>query len=359
MASGGCIIFCGDLSPGSTSAMRLNALRELGYQALAVSMHAPPAGPLSSVARRLASRMGRPLDVTGANRRLVSLSASEPAALVWIEKGLAIRAQTIRALRARNGSLRVIGYSPDDMSCSSFNSRTFLEALPEYDAFITTKSFGVGELTGLGARRVVFSANGFDPSVHRPMPPRQDFSADVCFVGTFEARRARSILALAKSGVPVSVVGNGWGAMSRRPHPMLRFLPAAEGDSYARTLCSCKIALGFLRELARDLQTTRSIEIPACGVFMLAERTKEHEELFEEGIEAEYFSDDRELVAKCRRYLSDDEGRANVARAGFARTRLGRYSYAWRLHEALQSLGIAPPRRPEECVSAPAGAGTN
>lgn len=35
-----------------------------------------------------------------------------------------------------------------------------------------------------------------------------------------------------------------------------------------------------------DLQTTRTMEIPACGSLLMAERTIEHEELFKDEEEA-------------------------------------------------------------------------
>jgi hypothetical protein len=229
-------------------------------------------------------------------------------------------------------------------------SRRFFDTLPLYDAFVTTKSYGVAELMALGAQRVVFSPNGYDPTCHRPTSdvtgglPKRDI--DVGFIGTFEEARARSIRTLCDAGVRVTVFGSGWERMPPPAPVGLTVEKPVLGAMYSQTLCRFRIALGFLRKINRDLQTTRSVEIPACGVFMLAERSQEHLDLFEEGVEAEYFGSDEELVAKVRHYLYASHARERIAAAGRERAIKGRYSYAWRLFDALQALGVSPPSPP-------------
>jgi spore maturation protein CgeB len=110
------------------------------------------------------------------------------------------------------------------------------------------------------------------------------------------------------------------------------------GDEYAKGICAFHINLGFLRKLNRDRQTQRSIEIPACGGFMLAERTDEHSQLFQEGREAEFFASNDELVSKVRYYLDHALERQSIAAAGRQRCLSSGYSNHERLKGMLMTL---------------------
>lgn len=79
----------------------------------------------------------------------------------------------------------------------------------------------------------------------------------------------------------------------------------------------------------------RTFEIPACGAFMLAERTDTHLALFEEGREAGYFDSAGELIDKIRYYLSHDAERARIAAAGYRKVISGGHTYSDRLSQII------------------------
>jgi spore maturation protein CgeB len=98
------------------------------------------------------------------------------------------------------------------------------------------------------------------------------------------------------------------------------------------------VCLGLLSKWIPETSTARTFEIPASGSFLLAERTPEHEQYFEEGREAEFFSTEAELVEKLRKYLSDSAARARIAAAGRLRCTRSGYSYEASMKGLLDEL---------------------
>ena len=98
-----------------------------------------------------------------------------------------------------------------------------------------------------------------------------------------------------------------------------------------------KISLSFLRKANRDLHTSRTFEIPACGGFQLSERTEEVLNFFEEGKEIECFSSLDELRDKITYYLKHESRRLRIAAAGLERGRRSRYRFTDRLETILNA----------------------
>ena len=94
---------------------------------------------------------------------------------------------------------------------------------------------------------------------------------------------------------------------------------------YVNALASFRIGLGLLSKYIPEQHTTRTFEIPAAGSFLLAERTAEHQNFFQEGEEAEFFESSAELASKAVFYLSNDSARRRIAARGRERCRRSGY----------------------------------
>lgn len=341
------ILFCGALWEGSTSKMRLEALQRLGHTVIGVDTARSPSA-CHSVAARAAQKAGWAIDIAGANRRLLEEARQHPVDVVWIDKGLTIQPKTLREIRKAAPRARLLHYSLDDMTGKHNQSKRYLAGVPIYDLHLTTKSYNVAELQGMGAAKVLFVNNAFSVTLHRPVvisdDDRRRLGGPVGFIGAFEKDRGDAIWFLVTAGVPVRVWGEGWGTgwkewAARHRHPGLTVEDRAVfGSEYAKAICSFDINLGFLRKLNRDLQTTRSVEIPACGGFMLAERTAEHLALFKAGNEAEFFGSHGELLEKCIYYLAHPETRRKISVAGRERCLRSDYSYDGQAAVVLEAL---------------------
>jgi len=341
------ILFLGDMNFMTTTFHRVRAMCDLGYDVFPLSYvpvgYYPGITTISyamipQVAIKIFHKSGYPLDLFCINQNLIKMVHALDIDLIWCEKPLMLRASTLKYIKKTYKSIKIVFYSEDDMYARHNWSHFFLKSLPYYDIVYTNKSYNCNpdELPSLGARKVVFVDKAFCKYTHRPLSlteeEKEKWGADVGFIGSYERDRADKILYLANNGIKVRVWGIGWECMHSHPGLILEKKPAYLTD-YTRVLNATKINLCFLRKINRDLQTDRSMEIPACRAFMLAERTSEHLRLFEEGKEAEFFDIDKpeELLAKVRYYLTHDKEREAIARGGYERCLRSGYSHHDRL----------------------------
>ena len=266
--------------------------------------------------------MRAPLDSGQFNRRVISeIEAFRPDILLC-ESALLLKKQTF--VRAKELGAKIVGMSQDYVTAPHNLNLWQKHALPLYDLFFTTKSFGVNELETLGINHVHLVNNTYEPSIHHPLSPdevgeeHEDF--DCVFVGTFESDRAESLRLLADAGLKVLIHGNAAGRLSGSwdvlSHPLITKRPAANGLEYTRAVHRGKVALGFLRKLSKDEITCRSIELTAMARPMLAEKTAEHDAQFVDGEEYVGFTSDAEMVAAARRLVDDARLRHSIGTAG-------------------------------------------
>ncbi len=271
-----------------------------------------------------------PLDRYDVNQKLLSYDLLK-IDVVFIVKGNEVHPKTLKKIKSKYPQIRLVSWSLDDMYAWHNRSFFYTLSLRYYDLVVTTKSYNVQELPLLGANKVLFHYQAYSNDIHKPRRCTESYNHDVVFIGYPEKERITSILYLAYHGIKIDIYGypSAW----KKPkynikHENITLHEEALYDkNYSEALSCAKVSLCFLRKVNRDLHTSRSIEIPACGGFMIAERTDEHLELFEENVEAVYFDNNEELLTKVKYYLEHEEERKKIAFHGLSRCKSSGYSY--------------------------------
>jgi spore maturation protein CgeB len=269
---------------------------------------------------RVQIRIGLGSLVTSVSEGLIREARRYRPDAIWVESGLCVTAEAIQEIKAAMPT-RFVHFTADSLRAPGWSNRCFPRALPHYDICFTIKARETVIYQNKGAKRVSVTHRGYDPDINRPVSltpeDKKIYGCDVAFAGQRMDARARSLVKLSEnSSVTINLYGRHWnkgdtgGILG----------PLDKGwlfhHEYTKALCAAKIVLAFLNREVQDTYTGRSIEIPACRAFMLAERTKDHTDLFVEGKEAEFFETDEELIDKVKFYVSHDSLREDIARAG-------------------------------------------
>jgi len=306
-------------SNNGTSLQRAQSLRRLGH---AVSILDPerhlPSGRLPQSWMHHTGALGFGSFV----RTRVNAEVGEAEFdVIWVDGGSLISPELLRDLKSH--ARVTINYNIDDPygTRDSNKWRLYRRAVPEYDLVVVVRDCNLAEAFQLGAKDALLVLRSADEVAHAP---RQLSSADVerwasevAFVGTWLPERGAFLARLIQLGVPLALWGDRW--MNAGEAAILRPCwrgPAIYGDDYALAIQSAKVCIGMLSKGNRDLSTTRTFEIPHLGGLLCAERTREHEALYQEDVEAVFWSSADECAEKCDRLIRDERRRVEVARRG-------------------------------------------
>lgn len=328
------VLYFGPVWPGSTTLQRFMAMSRLdNVDAIQVDSR-EGVSERRSLLQRVFWKLRFPLDSQAENSRLLQAVQEHHPDVVFVEASKVIKRRTLEAIK--NACKPILAYyTPDDIMAKHNLSFTLKATFSLWDIFFTTKTFNLRELEMEGVRRPTLVGNAYDPMLHRPYGASEvgpEFEQyDCVFIGTYEPQRAQSILALARAGITILVLGSDW--KTRVSHPNLRVAGPVYAEDYAKYMHFGKIALCFLRKMNRDRITTRSVEIPAMGRAMVAEKTEEHDSHFLDGTEYIGFSNDQELVQKVTLLLRSPERMKAIGESGRRRCLSSGYSTD---HRALQ-----------------------
>ena len=213
-----------------------------------------------------------------------------------------------------------MNWATDDPFNRADNSRELLKSIPLYDLYVCTKKEIMSDVRRAGCANVVYVRFGYKPEVHFPEAPatdeeRERFACDVMFVGGCDAHRIAYFEALIRAmpDVKLRLYGAVLGARASAAAVCAGICGSAGLSARGRRR---EDSGEPCRRANRDDHVMRTFEIPACGGFMLTERSSTHEELFQEDREAAFFGSPDEFVAKVRSYLPRDARQSQHCRSG-------------------------------------------
>lgn len=263
--------------------------------------------------------------------------------LIVVMKGVSLFPSSLRTIRQMTPGSILININYDDyLSASPGNKFSHLDQMiPCYDYFFPSKKINVEELLELGARNVQYLPLGYDPSIHYPVSISTEeariYRAEVSFIGTHTWARAWLLSTI--TDYNLSIWGDLWTMKHLDPGLALAATNRLVlGREFSKVVGSSRISLNFFREGNRDTHNLKTFEIPACGGFVISQRSDELGDFFEEGKEVVTFKGAEELKDKIDYYLQHDEEREKIARGGYRRLQRGKHTIRDRVERMLSMI---------------------
>lgn len=300
---------------------RANAYRRLGHRV----MHLDPRSllPRSLWVDRIGWHVSPGWFASFVRDRLLARLDGLRFDVCHVDNGQWLSADAIRLLRPYCS--KIVNYNIDDPTGPRDWRRfdLYREAIREYDLAVVMREVNVKDLESLGMTRVLRVYMTADEVAHRPRlvdsHHLEKWGSLVLFLGTWMPERGPFLAALSAAGIPLTIRGAHWQKAPEwdklAPHWKG---PSVYGDDYAYAIQCAQINLGMLSKGNRDQHTTRSMEIPALGGLLCAERTPEHTNLYREGEEAFFWDSIDECISVCTRLLNTPALCRAVAERGHA-----------------------------------------
>jgi spore maturation protein CgeB len=307
-----------------TSRHRALSLRRLGHKVQFVDAHSfLPSNRLMDYWIHHTGALGLERFIRS---RVLEAVRSTAFDIAWVDAGAVIGPELVQDLKQQ--ARFVINYNIDDPygTRDANKWRLHLRSVPLYDLVAVVRDCNVAEAFAAGARDVVRVYMSSDEEAHAPrklsLDDQTKWESEVAFIGTWMPERGPFMAYLVEHGIPLTIWGDRWSKAREWPilKPHWRGPSLYKDDDYAMAVQSAKVCIGMLSKGNRDLSTTRSFEIPHLGGALCAERTSEHQALYKENVEAVFWSDAGECVENCKRLMTDNSWRNQVARNGQLRS---------------------------------------
>lgn len=306
------VLLIGNGAAGQIGGSFARALDELGHRCRIVDEALAFAPPARYLALRAIDRVTRrQFEIRRFNRRVIETAREMRPAIVLVVQGYHLWADTLRCVRDETRAT-LICFSTDNPLVPGQLRRNVFASIPEYDVYASPRRSNLAALAAHGCRNPVHVRFAYEPALHFPeRDTSATWTSDVAFIGGWDRDRVEWFAPLSRDGVELRLYGRGWSDTALQRHARGEVF----GQSFRFAMAGTRVAPCLVRGSNSDGHSMRSFEIPACGAFMLAERTEEHLELFDEDVHAAYCTTPEELRDKARFYIAHEATRARIADA--------------------------------------------
>lgn len=350
------ILYVAQISENDTTLYRQWALERAGQHLFPINLY--DYGFKQPLLHKIEYRLAMGPEVIRLNREVLKQAEIHRPDVLWADKALWLWPSTLRKLRKRG--ITTVSYMIDNFFGPRRDPgwRLYRKNLREYDLHVTQRDANVISYRAAGARDVLKIQTAYEQTLHFPPPAGwsdKNRDREVSFIGTPYDQRAETLTRLAREfGVPVVISGTPRHWTKALDADAMRTLyreGELYGAAYREAIWRSKINLSFITHSNQDEFVHKSFEIAGCGGFLLAERSQGHLERFVEDEEAVFFDGFDELLAKIKRWLPDEAGRARIAAAGRRRAEAGEYHNDGQVKKILERLESIVPKVQAEAAA--------
>jgi spore maturation protein CgeB len=270
--------------------------------------------------------------------QVMSIQKDFNADLIIVVKCTNLSAKILKELHRSGAAIVQINTDHPQMDPGLKNG-VYLSALKEYDLVVTFARLLIPVYYQMGAKRVYRLPFAYDPEIHKPVTlndsERDIFTSSISYLGAWGFFQQQWLEPLLPYGL--KIFGGLWHNLPFR-HPLRSCvnLYRGWGEEMAKVCAGSQIVVNLMRAEHACAHSMKTFEIPACGGFMLTNRTEEQKEFFQEDTEAVYFDTQNELIDRVNFYLANSNARDRIREAGIRAAML--HTYLERARELLSIL---------------------
>jgi spore maturation protein CgeB len=262
---------------------------------------------------RILNRIMMPIIATKINQDLISSVRNNTYDFILVNNGWHLTGRTIDAIKKH--AKYVLNWSTDELYNDVFSSFIHAESYSKYDCVFSQRKHLFSFYLSKGIKKLEFLPLFYYPEHHPVATSENDkniWGSDIAFMGTWSKEREKMLNVLA--GLNLKIWGGHWNKSNKDFKQNFTITnKIAWLEDMARVVNSTKIIIDALTKEQNDRINMKNLQIPACGGFLITNRTDIILELFEEDKEIVCYDSYEELKVKCEYYLLHEEERKKIA----------------------------------------------